>query len=447
MRMRSAIPAVLAFNVAGYVEAVRAAGRQHLDPALRGRMAELYEDLQRARFEDSEKVDDADRPALHLAELVLETEWQLAAAATHGYAQRPDPGRKPRVCGKGYRTYANLRLLNTVLGTRHHSSDQAIERRCWRVVHYLTDSWLRYEQRSQQGLETWCQRAMPSTEDMDERVQRLARLVGSLPQPEPPTAPAAGQPPRAWSAYLGPAGRANTLEYLASLPQTRMHDEYAFLRVLLITEATTWGMVARVMAAVEWLKAGEWAHAALCLDRACRLAAPQLDALLILRRTMSVERFLGFRTATGEASAIQSIASQLLQIYLVGVQPKKLAVLSQAPESTFLLLHLSPSFEPLRKALHRLPRQGDAPSRVLATARKLDGQLFQWRRVHLGMAHRYLPKQAAGSGGTSGASYLQELYEERIFSSSGNLLPQPAPTALPDHMEQVFARPPLSPLN
>jgi tryptophan 2,3-dioxygenase len=201
------------------------------------------------------------------------------------------------------------------------------------------------------------------------------------------------------------------------------------------------------MAAIEWLKAGRWAYAAGCLHRAARLAQFQLDTLLVLRRTMSVDRFLGFREATGEASAVQTVSGQLLNIHLMGVHPRRVEALAQVPENAYLLLHVNPAFEPLRKALGRVPRDSEPAAEVFSAARRLDDLLFRWRRVHLGLAHRYLPKDAGGSGGTAGAPYLQGLYQDRLFDGAGDLVPQLVPEPLPALGEWVRARPPFSPLN
>jgi len=436
---------VLEFDVGDYVTRARETGREHLDPGLRARMAELYVDLRSAPADAVTGLGSAERAMLRLAELVLQSEWRLALPAGTEHVIRWHPGQPPDVPGKRYLAYAGMRLLNTAMGTRRHASDHAIDRRCRQVLRALCDSWLGFEQRSRTGDETWCGREMPASAALDERIRRLAALRDTLTAPGQPAAPA--RPPREWGAYTGVDGRANILEYLINLPQTAMHEENAFLRVIHMTEATTWGMVARVMSAIEWLKTGRWSQAAGCLRRAGQLAQAQLDALLVLRRTMSVEHFLGFRAATGDASAVQTLSGQLLHIHLVGVHPRKIAAMAQVPENAYLLMHVNPAFEPLRRALEHVPESAPGGPDVLAAARHLDDVLFHWRRTHLGLAHRYLPKDMPGSGGTSGAPYLQAFYQDRLFDPTGKLMAHPIAAARPLLAADARARPAFSPLN
>jgi tryptophan 2,3-dioxygenase len=426
MRAGAVVDAILGFDVAQYVAAARRDGRHKLDPVLRGEMATLYEDLRdvRARIDVPAEV----RPQLRLAELLLESEWKLAGDEEPGGTR-----------GRRYQAYANNRLLSHVLGTRRHSSDAAIERRSRWALHTLVDSWLRFERSATE----WSRDMLPTDAELAERVDRLTHMHAAT-APHSPVPRIAPEPPSRWPDYLGD-GQGNVLEYLINLPQTTQHDENAFLRVIHLTETATWGMIARVVAAGEWLKKDHWDNAAHCLDRAAALAQVQLDAMLVLRRTMSVERFMGFRADTGSASAVQMLSGQLLQIHLLGIHPHKIEALSRVYENAFLLLHLNPEFEPLRTALRRVPTDHDTAAKVLTAAETLDDTLFRWRRVHLGMAHRHLPKES-GSGGTAGAPYLQSFYDDRLFND-GILAPQPQLPTRPPLPNSVYARPIFSPLN
>jgi hypothetical protein len=447
MRTMTAVHAVLDFDVAQYVHSARATGRDLLDPGLRGRMAELYHDLAAIPRADQDVLSAGEHQVLQLARLLLQSEWRLAIAPRSEPDQIPYPGWDSDVPGKRYIAYANLRILNEALGTSRHSSDAAVEARCWPVLRQLAESWVGYECRTHDRTETWAQQDLPDDGQLEERIDRLTGLLESVRSPAPSLPPAAVHPPATWAGYLGPAGRSNLLEFLVNLPQTTMHEENAFLRVIHLTEATNWGMIARLLAATEWLKAGRWRQAASCLTRAAALAEVQLAAIILLRRTMSVDRFLAFRDATGEASAVQSLSGQLLHIHLTCVHPGKLEALSTVPENAHLLLYRNPVFEPLRKALGRIPEGHPPAAEAMAAARKFDEVMFHWRRVHLGLAHRYLPGQSAGSGGTSGASYLQGFYLDRLFDGDGELVPQPPapqPLVLP---EGIHARSAFSPLN
>ncbi|MGG8406918.1 hypothetical protein ACM614_10010, partial [Streptomyces sp. 12297] len=240
----------------------------------------------------------------------------------------------------------------------------------------------------------------------------------------PALPPAAAEPPRHWRDYvLQPNGPANILEHLAVLPQTTQHDEVTFLRVIHLVEATTWGVLARVMSAAEWLRGGRWDYAAACLERAAELAAAQTAALLVMRRTMPVEHFGGFREATGDASAVQAYPTQLLHIHLLGVHPEKTGALGEATENAYVLMHQNPDFEPLRELLRWVPDEATG-RQVLDAAHRLDEELYAWRKIHYGVALRYLPAETTGSGGTSGAPYLRSFYQDRLFDADRSLLPQ-----------------------
>jgi tryptophan 2,3-dioxygenase len=446
MKASSVVRAVLEFDVAEYVSTTRTVGRHYLDPELRNRMAELYVDLRDVLYASDAAFGRQELRVLRFAELVLQSEWKLADPSGTGCgAGTLNLFSGPR--GKRYQPYSNVRLLNQVLGTRRRASDASIEHRCRQVLRFLVRSWLAYERRSVQGTETWGWQRCPTPGEMEERVERVAALSRetsdwpSLPRPQV-------SPPACWDDYVGAAGRSDTLEYLVNLPQTQQHDENAFLRVIHLTEVTTSGILARILGARTWLEKGRLPEAGLCLERAARLARVQLDVMRVLRRTMSVENFLGFRKETGDASAVQMTSSQALHIHLLGVHPLKVEALGAVPENSFLLLHLNERFQPLRSLLQEVPRGTEEGVAVLRAARDLDEALYAWRRLHLGLAHRYLPKDSTGSGGTSGAPYLSGFYQDRLFNPGGELFPHPVPVSSPSLDEQrARARSVFSPMN
>jgi tryptophan 2,3-dioxygenase len=444
------VKTVLDFDVAGYVTAVRAGGRRHLDPALRGRMADLYVDLYGALADSPLSIGGRDLRVLRLAELALQSEWKLAAGIEeHGAGVLP--GDRPGVLPEGprgtrYQPYSNVRLLNHVLGTRRNSSDACIERHCRQALRFLVGSWLGYEQRSLRGTEPWGRLDPPGARDAEERLSRLSDLRAAT-AGWPRLPPAGDAPPPRWEDYLGETGRSRILEYLINLPQSAKHEENVFLRLIHLTEVTTSGILARTVAANAWLESGGYAEAVRCLALATELAVTQFEIMLVLRRTMSVESFLGFRKDTENASAIQMTSAQILQIHLLGVHPRKVEALGDIQENAFLLLYVNRHFRPLRSLLQGLPPDTEETRPVFAAAQALDEALFRWRRLHLGLAHRYLPKEAMGSGGTSGAPYLSGFYHDRIFDAEGGLFPHPVPLAVPPLDERVRARSVFSPLN
>ncbi|MEU9028665.1 hypothetical protein AB0D46_14240 [Streptomyces sp. NPDC048383] len=439
--------AVLEFDVADYVRHARAEGRDHLDPELRAWMAEAYEDIVVLLALDRDRLTRQERAVLRFAELVFQAEWKLALPGGESPQEVAARGGGPLDRrGKRYQPYGNVRFLNHVLGTRAHAPDGAVERACWQAIRATAAGWRAYEQRTVEGTEKWAQDALPSAAQLTERIARLGSLVSLTAGRAPALRPASAEPPRHWQDYLLPHGRADILEHLAVLPQTTQHDEVTFIRVIHLVEATTWGVLARVMSAAEWLRAGQWEYATECLERAATMAAAQTEALLVMRRTMPVEHFHGFREATGDASAVQAFPTQLLHIHLLGVHPEKVEALGEATENSYVLMHQNPDFEPLRDLLRWVPDE-ESGQRVLDAAYRLDQELFAWRKVHYGVALRYLSPEATGSGGTSGAPYLRGFYQDRLFDADRTLLPQhrAAGTAVLDPW--IRARSALSPFN
>ncbi|MER7464220.1 hypothetical protein [Streptomyces sp. NPDC097981] len=448
MRTTATLRAILDFDLTDYVGNARAVGRDLLDPALRAWMAEAYEDTVALLALDRDRLSRSEYTMLRFAELVFQAEWKLTLPEGEAPQEVASRGGGPLDRrGKRYQPYGNVRLLNHVLGTRSHAPDGAVERACWQTIRATAESWRAYEQRTVDGTEKWAQDALPSDGQLTERIARLGSLVSLSTGRAPALCPAAPEPPRHWRDYvLTPHGPANVLEHLAVLPQTTQHDEVTFLRVIHLVEATTWGVLARVMSAAEWLRGGRWEYAAECLGRAADLAAAQTEALLVMRRTMPVEHFQGFREATGDASAVQAFPTQLLHIHLLGVHPEKAEALAEATENAYLLMHQNPDFEPLRELLRWVPAE-KAGRRVLDAAHRLDQELFAWRKIHYGVALRYLPTEATGSGGTSGAPYLRSFYQDRLFDADRSLLPQHRSGPSTVLSPWIRSRPALSPFN
>ncbi|MFE2285348.1 hypothetical protein ACFXDJ_14375 [Streptomyces sp. NPDC059443] len=448
MRTTATLRAVLDFDLTDYIGNARAVGRDLLDPALRAWMAEAYEDIVVLLALDRDRLSRSEYAMLSFAELVFQAEWKLALPEGEAPREVASRGGAPLDRrGKRYQPYGNVRLLNHVLGTRSHAPDGAVERACWQTIRATAESWRAYEQRTVDGTEKWAQDALPSDGQLAERIDRLGSLVSLTVGRAPTLRPAAPEPPRHWRDYvLTPHGPANVLEHLAVLPQTTQHDEVTFLRVIHLVEATTWGVLARVMSAAEWLRCGRWEYAAECLERAADLAAAQTEALLVMRRTMPVEHFQGFREATGDASAVQAFPTQLLHIHLLGVHPEKTGALAEATENAYVLMHQNPDFEPLRELLRWVPEE-EAGRRVLDAAHRLDQELFAWRKIHYGVALRYLPTETTGSGGTSGAPYLRSFYQDRLFDADRSLLPQHRFGQSTVLSPWIRSRPALSPFN
>jgi tryptophan 2,3-dioxygenase len=232
------------------------------------------------------------------------------------------------------------------------------------------------------------------------------------------TSAVASPPPARWSDYLpDPEGR-RRLEFLTVLPQTDHHEEVTFLRTVHLTETCLWGILTRVMSAVELLKAARWAQAAGCLARATQLAQVQSSVFEIMK-TMSPADFLAFRASTGDSSAVQSTTNHLVQIFMQGVDPAKTEALGQVPENQYLLRYANPHFVPLAAVLASVPTDDPDGSAARDEAHRLDREMYRWRASHYGVARRYLPPEASGTGGTAGAAYLKSFVHHRLSGAPG----------------------------
>src|SRR5829696_646939 len=210
-----------AFDLAEYVAEIRRCGRRALEPSLRAHAAVLRPFLARA-------VREGLSPELfklvRFAQSVVDGEGTLTEMAT-----------------KRYVSYANLRVLNWVLGTNRHQPTDAIVRRCWEAVWSKLGTWRAYEERTLAGSESWNQ-ADVDVHAVERRIEQLATL---LTRPDAAAVPSAGRdaPPREWSAYVSDPTRTLALEHLTVLPQTVQHEEVAFLHTIHISESCFWAML------------------------------------------------------------------------------------------------------------------------------------------------------------------------------------------------------------
>jgi len=384
------------FNLGEYIEAVRANGRARLDPEVRAQAAELYEDIVPAK--DSLYISEDLARTIRLAERVLEPEWM--------FVQDPIPR---------YPNYTNWRALNWVLGTYRHMSDVQLSRSCLSGIRILAADWLDFELRTYAGLERFSLDSVP-TEQLPERLSRIHAIAEAANPLEPIASTNSIQPPARWRDYVFDSTRTLTLRFLTALPQTTQHDEITFLRTIHIGEACFWAQLGSVMHAIEWLKQGNFSAGETCLRNAARFAG---FSKLVFKamKTMPDEHFmLGFREATGNASAIQSMTYQLLQIFTLGLDPQKVDALARIPEHRPLLLYGNPKFVSLKAKLIELDEKGTLPESLRNAAYDLDKKMYAWRGEHLGIAKRYLADLQPGTGGTAGVLYLENHFRHRIFA-------------------------------
>ncbi|WP_051731693.1 tryptophan 2,3-dioxygenase family protein [Kitasatospora phosalacinea] len=177
------------------------------------------------------------------------------------------------------------------------------------------------------------------------------------------------------------------------------HDEHIFMRTVQACEV--------VFHLIRWT--ARRATEAIGRDDAeCRLRLAQfaavtelLNALFHSLRTLTPELFMGFREATGSASAVQSLNYHLMELVVYGYDERKVEVYKG-------FAHLAPLLDP---PLHEFTSLSDAAAgaadawvrEAFATG---EAPLHVWRGRHYGFGRRYL-SDIKGSGGTEGAGYLK----------------------------------------
>ncbi|OPG13072.1 tryptophan 2,3-dioxygenase family protein [Microbispora sp. GKU 823] len=191
------------------------------------------------------------------------------------------------------------------------------------------------------------------------------------------------------------------------------HDERIFIRAVQACELTffmTRLAARRAVSLVERDRAG-------CLfwmDQvdAC---AELLNAIFHALKTLTPELFLGFRDATGDASAVQSLNYHLMELVVYGYDDRK--------RDTFARFdHLRVIGDPrLRKFRSLRDAAGTSEDPEVADAyAALERRLLVWRGRHYGFGRTYLPNMK-GSGGTEGAGYLKRFVEKDGLPSGPRL--------------------------
>jgi len=226
-----------------------------------------------------------------------------------------------------------------------------------------------------------------------------------------------------WVEFAADPSRVSALVAFTSFPQTAQHDEVLFLRTIHCSECCFWGVLAAVTAALEETKHSRMGRAARLLKDGVGFAQ-FLVPLVEVMKTMPPEAFREFRDATGDASAIQSRTYQRMQIHLQGLDASKVRYLKEIPELSDLLLFGHPNFKHLRKVVQQMEAASadTVTQEFLGAAQALDDALFGWRKLHLGVAKKYLA-DVSGSGGTPGFGYLKSHYAHKVFSKEPGLEP------------------------
>ncbi|MGK5548508.1 tryptophan 2,3-dioxygenase family protein [Streptomyces sp. URMC 127] len=208
---------------------------------------------------------------------------------------------------------------------------------------------------------------------------------------------AAGDPGARW--------RAAVLTSCTGFPMSDHHDEHIFLRAVHACELAFYVIRRLAVDTVTRLAESARSEALALLGQLAHHAEVPNHVFHVLR-TLTPELFMGFREATGAASAVQSLNYHLMELVVYGHDPRKAAVFDRFE-------HLRELNAPRLRAVRSLREAvGAAGDGELAGALAVvERGLLTWRGRHYGFGRRYLPG-IKGSGGTEGADYLKPFVDK-----------------------------------
>jgi len=207
---------------------------------------------------------------------------------------------------------------------------------------------------------------------------------------------------------------------LSILPVWVAHDEYMFIRVLQTFETTFALLVVRLRAAVAALGDGDPVGATDEIE-AADAALRETSRWFSLLATMQVASFREFRQYTEGASAIQSRNYKLVESLCGAPEDSRLesaAYLSVPDVRAHLLARTSSRPTNLIDALRAIGG-ADGPAadkcdELVATMRRFESTLVQWRQTHYRLAVRMLGDRS-GTGYTEGTPYLRDVRSIPVF--------------------------------
>lgn len=381
-----------AANLAELTAVQRVHSREHLPPDFRRRWREHH---------------DAALDVLRACRGVSDTRDMASVLcdATCYVAYVPDDGRPD------YYQYSDLRLFDWYL--RSTRDQRRLRKLCLDAVHTLCVDIRNFELEFQAG------RIDGHDVDIDpekitDRINVASTLatqlvtLGASPLVDKQTHECV-------ESYVRAADRRGVLTHLTGMPLTRSHDEFMFIRVLQASELCFYAIRVAVTAAIDAIKTQAYARATEDVEASLTFTWI-LYRLLFVLRTMPVRHFEKFRYNTGAASAIQSVNYQLLDVVLFGLASKKVEYLQRLGHLQPLLQMADARFVSLRDTVRRADSVAPDSAQFLDVCRRLDRSLLQWRGLHLSFAKTYIPHQAHGTGGTTGAAYLRGLLFRGLFN-------------------------------
>ncbi|MGV0816078.1 hypothetical protein ABQF34_29355 [Mycolicibacterium boenickei] len=187
------------------------------------------------------------------------------------------------------------------------------------------------------------------------------------------------------------------------LPTTRLHDEQMFIRCIQVFEGLYWQVANTIAVTNSAIALGDGVLAAEHLDRAtARLNG--VPALFRVLTSMPVNAFAVIRGYTHGRSAVQSRAYREVE--------HACAPREHAGRET--VIGLSSDGNTLQEALLLFGHRLSGADQAAESMRRLD---HAWRRMkmgHLGITMKIIGS-VPGTGGTSGASYLQQAAATPLF--------------------------------
>lgn len=311
---------------------------------------------------------------------------------------------KPR-----YEPYAAIRLLRHVLEVDRHRPLPATQRKIWAIFQRILQRQRDFEIKALSGT------LDPEREQFElavsrARLKELAAAQALIPRRFGIVAlPDIVEDVGDLCEVGGDRSGAAIIDHLLVFPQTTCHDEVAFISLIQMAECLFWGTLIFVQRALAAIHVGRLAQAVRLVAAASEFAAPLIKVFHCVR-TMPPDHFLGFREATGDASAVQCQSWQMLDAHVYGVLPEKAPILESIPEVKHVLAFSNPHFVPLVQVAGQLGGS-EIEAELTEAIIRLDHRLRAWRKFHeKQLAGRtnpgYLPPQALGTGRTSGYGYL-----------------------------------------
>ncbi|PRW63814.1 hypothetical protein [Actinopolyspora mortivallis] len=318
---------------------------------------------------------------------------------------------KPR-----YEQYAAVPLVRRLIGVDDSTGTSVDQTRVWSVFRRLLEDQIASDNAASEEAEIIHKKDV-SPEVCRKRSHILADVSSLVPE-HVRNAP---QVPAVESGRLSDIAEdrsgVSAIVHLLTIPQTNCHDEVAFLRIIQMSECLFWGALICVRQALAMYHAEALQESGDHIADATAFASP-LVKLFHAVRAMPPDHFLGFRDATGDASAVQCRSWQELDAHMYGVLPEKRQVLADTPEVRPVLRLDNPDFLPLVSVAAELggtSEEHELRDRIYT----LDRLLLAWRKYHeKQLAGKtdpsYLPPGAFGSGGTSGYPYLAAQKPPRV---------------------------------